>query len=120
MVLLTIITATSVRMVAPGGPLIIVASSPADHLMVSLYLALVAKAVEQQGDPMGYRCPRRLGTYRGFPILPRRCHGKLRGTSTPSRGGTLGLLHYGGLKEIPELAMDPSPLRGRGLEHRSD
>jgi len=45
-VVLTIITATSVRMVAPGGPLIVVASSLADHLMVSLRLALVAEVVE--------------------------------------------------------------------------
>ena len=62
-VLLTVITATSVRMVAPGRPLIIVASSPADHLMVSLRLALVAEVVEQQGDPGGYRCLSRLRTY---------------------------------------------------------
>ena len=37
----------------------------------------------------------------------------------PPGGGTLGLLHCGGLEEIPELAVDPSPLRGRGLGHHA-
>ena len=120
MVLLTVITATSVWMVALGGPLIVVASSPADHLMVTLHLASVAEAVEQQGDLVGYRCPSGLETNRGLPILPRRCRGKVRGAPAPSGGGTLGLLHRGGLEEIPELAADPSSLRGRGLGHRSD
>ena len=53
-VLLTVITATPVWMVALGGPLVIMASSPSDHLMVCLHLALVVEAVEPQGDPMGY------------------------------------------------------------------
>ena len=48
-VLLTVITATSVRMVAPSGPLVVVASSPADHLMVSLHLASIAEAVKKHG-----------------------------------------------------------------------
>ena len=60
-VLLTVITATLVWMVALGGPLIVVASSPADHLMVCLHLALVAEAVESQGDPVGYWCPSGFG-----------------------------------------------------------
>ena len=119
-VLLTVITATSVRMVASGGPLIVVASSPADHLMVSLHLALVAEAVEQQGDPVGYRCPSELGTYRGLPILSRQCHGKVQGASAPLRGGTFGLLYHDSLKEVLELTADLLPLRGRGLGHRLD
>ena len=44
-VLLTVITATSVWVVAPGGTLVVVASSPTDHLMVSLHLASIAEAV---------------------------------------------------------------------------
>ena len=52
-VFLTIIMATSVWVVAPCGPLVVVASSPADHLMVCLHLALVAEAVELPGDPVG-------------------------------------------------------------------
>ena len=46
-VLPTIIAATSVRMVAAGGPLIVVASSPADHLVVTPRLALVTEVVVQ-------------------------------------------------------------------------
>ena len=46
-VLLTVITATSVWVVAPGRPLVVVASSPADYLMVSLRLTSIAKAVKQ-------------------------------------------------------------------------
>ena len=61
-VLLTVITATLVWMVALGGPLVIVVSSPADHLMVCLHLTLVAEVVEPQGDPMGYWRPSGLGT----------------------------------------------------------
>ena len=97
MVLLTVITATLVWMVALGGPLIIVASSPADHLMVSLHLASIAEVVKKHGDPVGYRCSSGLGTNRGFPILPRRCCGQVRGAPVPSGGGTFGLLHHGGL-----------------------
>ena len=74
-VLLTVITATSVWVVAPGGPLVVVASSPADHLMVSLRLASIGEAVKQQGDPVGYRCSSGLGMNRGFPILPGRWRG---------------------------------------------
>ena len=36
---------------------------------------------------------------------------------TPSRGGTFGLLYCGGVEEVSELTVDPSPLRGRGLGH---
>ena len=45
MVLPAVVAATSVRMVASGRPLIVVASSPADHIVVVLRLASVAKAV---------------------------------------------------------------------------
>ena len=37
----------------------------------------------------------------------------------PSRGRALRLLHRGGLEEVLELTVDPSPSRGRGLEHLS-
>ena len=120
MVLSTIVAAASVQVVASSGPLIVVASSPADHLVVALRLTSVAEAVVQQGDPVDCRCPSGLGMNRGLPILLRRCHGKVRGTPAPLGGGTLGLLHHGGLKEIPELAADPLPLHGRGLGHRLD
>ena len=116
----TVVAATSVRMVALGGPLIVVASSPVDLLVVTLHLASVAEAVEQQGDPMGYRCPSGLGMNRGLPILLMRCQGEVRGGSALPGGGTLGLLHRGGLEEIPELAVNPSPFRGRGLGHRAN
>ena len=76
MLLLTVIMATLVRMVALGGPLIVVVLSPTNHLVVAPHLALVVEAVEQQGDPMGYRCPSGLRTNRGLPILLRRCCGK--------------------------------------------
>ena len=77
MVLITIIMATSVWMVAPGGPLIIVASLPANHLVVALRLASVAEVVMQQGDLVDCRCPSGLGMNRGLPILPRWCRGKV-------------------------------------------
>ena len=48
-VLPTIIAAASVWMVAMGGPLIVVASSPADHIVVALRLATVAEAVVHHG-----------------------------------------------------------------------
>ena len=96
-VLPAIVATTSVWVVAPSGPLVVVASSPADHLMVSLHLALVAEAVKQQGDPVGYRCLSGLRMNRGFPILPRRCRGQLREAPVPLGGGTLGLLNRGGL-----------------------
>ena len=76
-VLLTVITATSVWMVAPSGPLIVVASSPADHLMVSLHLALVAEVVELQGDPVGCWRLSGLRMNRGLPILLMRCRGEV-------------------------------------------
>ena len=61
-VLLAVVTATSVWMVASSGPLVVVVSSPADYLMVSLRLASIAEAVKQQGDPVGYRRSSGLGT----------------------------------------------------------
>ena len=44
-VLPTVVAATSVRVVASGEPIIVVAPSPADHIMVVLHLASVAEAV---------------------------------------------------------------------------
>ena len=44
-VFLTVISATSMRMVASSGPLPVVASSLADHLMVALGLESVVEAV---------------------------------------------------------------------------
>ena len=72
-VLTTVIAAALVRVAASGGPIVVVASSPVDLLVVTLHLASVAEAVEQQGDPMGYRCPSGLGMNRGLLILPMRC-----------------------------------------------
>ena len=71
MVLLTVVAATSVRMVAPGGPLTVVAPSSADHLVVALCLALVAEVVVQQGDPVDCWCVSGFGMSRGIPVLPR-------------------------------------------------
>ena len=96
-VLLAIIAAASVWVVAPGGPLVVVASSPADYLMVSLRLSSIAEAIKQQGDPVGYRCSSGLRTNRGFPILLRRCCGQVRGAPVPSGGRTFGLLYRGSL-----------------------
>ena len=61
-VFLAVVAATSVHMVALGGPLTVVASSSADHLMVSLHLVSIVEAVKKHGDPVGYRCSSRLGT----------------------------------------------------------
>ena len=69
MVFLTVITAAPMRMVASGEPLTIVASSSADHLVVTLHLASVIEAVVDQGDPIDCRHPSGLGTNRGLPIL---------------------------------------------------
>ena len=44
-VLATIIAAASVQVLASGGPIVVVASSPADHIMVILRLALVVEAI---------------------------------------------------------------------------
>ena len=85
------------HMVASGGPLIVVASSSADHLMVSLPLVLIVEAVKEHGDPVSYRCSSRFGTSRGFPVLPRWCRGQVRDAPMPSGGRTLGLLNRGGL-----------------------
>ena len=42
---LTVVATASVRVVASGGPLVVVAPSPADHIVVLLRLASVAEAV---------------------------------------------------------------------------
>ena len=75
MVFLAVVAATSVHMVASGGPLTVVASSSADHLVVSLPLVSIVEVVKKQGDPAGQRCSSRFGTSRGFPVLPRWCRG---------------------------------------------
>ena len=49
MVLPTVVATTSVQVVASGGPIIVVAPSPADHIVVALRLASVAKAVVHRG-----------------------------------------------------------------------
>ena len=97
MVLLAVIAAASVRVVTPSGPFVVVASSPADHLMVSLCLTSIAEVVQKHRGPMGYRCSSGIGTNRGFPIVPRRGCGQVRGAPVPLGGGTFGLLHRGGL-----------------------
>ena len=97
MVLPAVVATASVWVVAPSGPLVVVASSPADHLMVSLHLTPIAEAVQKHGDPVGYWRSVGLGTSRGFPVLPRRCRGQVRGAPVSSGGGTLSLLNRGGL-----------------------
>ena len=46
--------------------------------------------------------------------------GPRRATPAPSGRGAFGLLHRGSLEKAPEFVVDSSPLRGRGLGHRSD
>ena len=77
MVLTAVVATASVWVVAPTGPLVVVPSSPADHLMVSLHLVSIAEVVQKHEDPMGYWRSVGLGTSRGFPVLPRRCRGKV-------------------------------------------
>jgi len=48
-VLPTIIATASVRVVTSSGPIVVVASSPADHIVVALRLASVAEAVMHCG-----------------------------------------------------------------------
>ena len=75
MVFLAVVAATSVHMVASGGPIVVVAPSPADHIMVALRLASVAEAIVHRGGLVGFWCPSRLRMNRGLSILPRRCRG---------------------------------------------
>ena len=77
MVFLAVVAATSVHMVASGGPLTVVASSSTDHLVVSLPLVSIVEAVKEHGDPVSYRCSSRFRTSRGFPVLLRWCHGQV-------------------------------------------
>ena len=44
-VLPTVVAAALVRVVASGGPIIVVAPSPADHIVVALRLTSVAEAI---------------------------------------------------------------------------
>ena len=60
-VLPTVVAAASVQVVASGGPIIVVAPSPADHIVVALCLASVAEAVVHRGALVGCRCPSWLG-----------------------------------------------------------
>ena len=75
MVLPTIVATASVRVVALGRPIVVVAPSPADHVVVALRLASVAEAVVHRGGLVGFRCLSWLRTNRGLSILPRRCRG---------------------------------------------
>ena len=45
MVLATVVAAASVRVVASSGPIVVVASSPANHIMVVLRLMSIAEAI---------------------------------------------------------------------------
>ena len=72
-VFLAVVTAAPMRMVASGGPLTVVASSSADHLVVTLRLASVVEAVVDRGDPVDYRRPSGLGTNQGLPIMSMWC-----------------------------------------------
>ena len=60
-VLPTIVATALVWVVASGGPLIVVASSSTNHIVVALCLASVAKAVVHRGGPVGRWCPSGLG-----------------------------------------------------------
>ena len=120
MVLPTIVATTSVWVVALGGPIVVVAPSPADHIMIALRLVSIVEAIMHRGGLVGFGCLTRPWTNRGLSILSRRCHGQFRGAPAPSRGGAFGLLYRCGLEEVSEFAMDPSPLRGRWLGHCSE
>ena len=111
-VLPTIVAAASVRLVASGGPIAVVALSPFDHIVVNLRLASVVEAVVNRGSLEAV-------VHRGTPktVMHR---GLFCGVPAPSRCGAFGLLYRGGLKKLLELAADPSSHRGRGLGHRSD
>ena len=76
MVLPTIIATTLVWVVASSGPLVVVAPSPADHIVVALRLASVIEAVVHRGGLVGCQCPSGLGMNRGLSILLRQCRGK--------------------------------------------
>ena len=75
MVLATVVAAALVRVIASGGPIVVVVSLPADHIMVVLHLTSVAEAVVHREGLVGCRCPSRLETNRGLSILLRRCRG---------------------------------------------
>ena len=81
-------------------------------MVAILRLALVVEAVVHRGGPEAV-------VHRGGPkaVVHR---GLFRGVPASSRRGAFGLLHRGSLEKAPEFAVDPSPLRGRGLGHRSD
>ena len=75
-VLPTIIATASMRMVASGGPLIVVAPSPTDHIVVALRLASVAErsctegALRQSCTEGVLSC--RDGAEAHFEVFPRR------------------------------------------------
>ena len=95
MVLPTIVATASVRVVASGGPIVVVAPSPANHIVVALRLTSVAEAVVHRG---------------GLEAVV--CRGPFRGVHAPSRRGAFGLLHRGGLEKASKRAVDSLPLGG--------
>jgi len=72
-------------------------------MAVVLRLTSVVKAVVHRGGPKAV-------VHRGL----------FRGVPASSRRGAFGLLYRGSFEKASEFAVDPSPLRGRGLGHRSD
>ena len=117
----TIMATTSVHLVAPGGPIVVMAPSSAVHVVAVLRLALVVEAVVHRGGPevVVHRGGPEAVVHRGGPeaVVHR---GLFRGVPVSSRRGAFGLLHRGSLEKASEFAVDSSPLRGRGLGHRSD
>ena len=65
MVLPAVVAATSVRVVASSKPIVVVAPSPADHIVVALRLASVAETVVHRGGL-------EVVVHRGLSILSRR------------------------------------------------
>jgi len=53
-VLLAVVATASVRVVVLGGPIVVVAPSPADHIMVTLRLTSVAEAVVHRGALLAF------------------------------------------------------------------
>jgi len=121
-VLPTVVAATSARVVASGGPIVVMAPSSADDIVVALRLTSVTEGVMHRGGPEAvvHRGGLEAVVHRGRSILSRWHRGPFRGVPVPPRRGAFGLLYRGGLEKVSELAANPLPLRGRGLGHRSD
>jgi hypothetical protein len=77
---------------------------------------LVAEAVQDRRGPIS--CV--LGMDRGFSHVSGGLGVMLRGASSPSGGGALGLLDCGVFQEALEFALDTSPLSGGWLRHCSE